>query len=304
MTLQSRVPAQSRVAAVTDRPRTRSLEVVRARAMGTCFGVRDALERAFAEQDPGTVTIWGELVHNPAVLARLRDAGFDSRAERARGGRPSRPRVLITAHGVSNRERARLEAQTEGLIDTTCPLVKKAHDVALELAAEGRHVVVIGRRGHVEVEGLLGDVPHGDAVASPSEVAHYPYPRLGVLCQTTTPPDEVAAVLREIRALNPSADVRFVDTVCAPTRDRQEALQELAGEVELAVVVGGRNSNNTAALAATLEKLGCRTVRVEGPDDLRVGDFVGVTRVGLTAGTSTLDATIDAVEARLRSMGA
>ncbi|MBK8974640.1 MAG: 4-hydroxy-3-methylbut-2-enyl diphosphate reductase [Planctomycetes bacterium] len=279
-----------------------TLRVIRARALGMCFGVRDALRDVLALRDAGSVTVWGELVHNPLVITQLGERGFVQRGEQSRIAFPDTARVLITAHGVSDRERARLRAHGHELIDTTCPLVRHAHDVALRLSAEGRHVVVLGKRGHVEVQGLVGDLPRADVVWERHEVAHYPYPRLGVLAQTTTPPDRAAELIDEIRLLNPTADLRVVDTICAPTRDRQRALDELAGEVRVAVVVGGSGSNNTRELVARLARLGVAAHRVATAAELEPGWFAGHAVVGLAAGTSALPDTVDAVERRLRDL--
>ena len=155
---------------------------------------------------------------------------------------PETPVVLITAHGISNEERARLESTGRRLLDTTCPLVRRAHQAALRLDAEGCLVLVIGRRGHVEVRGLVGDLRRCEVVESPAEVRSYTAERLGVICQTTTPDALLRAVLRAVQAKNPATEIRFVDTVCRPTRERrQQALERLLPAVDALVVVGGPN---------------------------------------------------------------
>ena len=276
------------------------MEVLRADVMGFCFGVRDAVAAALATDAPDDVTIHGELVHNEAVQAALAARGFAAVGEDAREGvLPSTPRVLVTAHGISDRERARLHAAGKTLIDTTCPLVRKAHHAAQRLVAEGRHLVVIGRAGHVEVRGLVEDAPSHDVIGSVAEARALPYPRLGVVCQTTVPPDVAFAVLAALRAANPEADLRFADTICEPTRQRLAAVEALAPTVDAMVVVGGRTSNNTQKLAHLATSLGARTVHVQDATELDPEFFAGCRRVGLTAGTSTPDAVIDAVAAAL-----
>ena len=204
--------------------------------------------------------------------------------------------VLITAHGVSDVERGRLIAAGRSLIDTTCPLVRRAHDAAMALKADGRHIVLIGRAGHVEVRGIV------DIVSSPEDVVPYPHQRLGVVCQTTTPPDVFARVLERANQLNPDADIRFIDTVCQPTRARQEAVHDLLDQVDAVVVVGGYNSNNTQRLVQLCEERQVSALHVEGADELDPGWFAGVGTVGLTAGTSTLDDTIDEVQLALEQL--
>ncbi len=278
------------------------MEVIKAEEMGLCFGVRDALEAAAAVPDPAQVTIHGELVHNPTVTRRLADAGFHQSAEHDRVATGDTPMVLITAHGVSDAERRRLVDAGRSLIDTTCPLVRRAHDAARTLAAEGRHILLVGRAGHVEVRGIVEDLSSVDIIASPDDVERYPHQRLGIISQTTTPPDVLAAVLERVTVLNRESDIRFMDTVCQPTKARQEAVRDLLGRVDAVVVVGGRNSNNTQRLVHQCRERDVRAFHVEGADDLDPAWFVGIETVGLTAGTSTLARTIDEVQRALERL--
>ena len=198
------------------------------------------------------------------------------------------------------------------MIDTTCPLVRRVQAAARDFAAAGRFVVVVGVPGHAEVRGVVGDLPAGRFAVVPDEsaVQSWPHGRLGVVCQSTTDPATAAAAVAAVRARNPAADVAFADTVCKPTRDRQAAVRELCERLKrepgtaVVAVVGGANSHNTARLAVLCEAGGVRAVRVAGPDDLDPAAFAGARVVGLTAGTSTPDAAIDAVAARLRSFPA
>ena len=279
------------------------MQVIRAEAMGLCFGVRDALESIAAVPNPHHVTVYGELVHNQEVNRGLAERGFRQLTEHSRKQAvPETPVVLITAHGISNAERARLESTGRRLLDTTCPLVRRAHQAALRLDAEGCLVLVIGRRGHVEVRGLVGDLRRCEVVESPAEVRSYPAERLGVICQTTTPDALLRAVLRAVQAKNPATEIRFVDTVCRPTRERQQALERLLPAVDALVVVGGKNSRNTRELAETARARGVRTLQVQSAAELRPAWFQEYHTVGLTAGTSTLDETIKEVHRRLLAL--
>lgn len=279
------------------------MKVIRAEALGLCFGVRDALEYVAVVGQPENVTVYGELVHNELVNRRLAGLGFRRMPEQDRGQAvPETPAVLITAHGISNTERTRLEAAGRRLLDTTCPLVRRAHEAALRLDAEGCLVVVIGRRGHVEVRGLTGDLRHWEVVESADEVRCYQAERIGVICQTTTPETLVESVLEAVCAKNPGRDIRFMDTVCRPTRERQEALARLLPQVDALVVVGGRNSRNTRELAEAARARGVPALQVEGAADLAPAWFNGYRTVGLTAGTSTLDETIAEVHCALLGM--
>lgn len=279
------------------------MRIVRARAMGLCFGVRDALKATRSIAKPERVTIHGELVHNEQVLADLDRRGFRTLPEGDRGATPDTPEVLITAHGVSDRERERLEAGGKRLIDTTCPLVARVHEAACALEQdEGRYVLVIGRRGHVEVRGIIGDLRRFEVLERPEDVRRMPHSRLGIVCQTTTTDREAEAIVQRVREANPDADIRFVNTVCQPTRDRQRALDELLEEVEAVVVVGGRRSNNTRRLVARCLQHGTPALHVQAPADLEPDWFSGFRIVGLTAGTSTPDGIIEAVHRALLSI--
>ena len=275
------------------------MRVVQAEVLGMCFGVRDALKALHAIGRPEDVTIHGELVHNEVVLTQLGRRGFGMTREDDRQGVPQTPAVLITAHGISDRERQRLRAAGKQIVDTTCPLVERVHRAAQTLQNGGYHVLVIGRRGHVEVRGIVEDLHSCDVIQSPEEVRRYPHERLGVVCQTTTPERTVRAVREAIRAHNPHAEVRFIDTVCHPTKEHQKALERVLGQVDVMVVVGGRNSNNTRELVSLCRKRNRPAFHVQGAADLDPGWFADCRAVGLTAGTSTLDEIVEEVRQAL-----
>jgi 4-hydroxy-3-methylbut-2-enyl diphosphate reductase len=279
------------------------MNVIQAEVLGMCFGVRDALQVLKGIDEPERVTIHGELVHNEAVLVQLEVRGFRMVGESARRELPGTDTVLITAHGVSDVERRRLEGAGKRLVDTTCPLVTRAHAAAQKLQAEGYHVLVIGRRGHVEVQGIVEDLHSFDVIQSPEEVRCYASRRLGIMCQTTSPARHVERVRAAVAELNPDADIRFVDTVCHPTKDHQRALEQLLQLVEAVVVVGGRNSNNTRELVARCREKGVAAFHIQSAADLDPAWFDGVAAVGLTAGTSTLAETIEDVYQALLRLG-
>lgn len=296
-------PSRAPFGAVLRKRRPR-MSVQLAGHYGMCFGVRDALRATHEAAGRGGVTVLGQLVHNPVVdegLAQLgvRRGRLDGETGQGDGA------VVITAHGASDAEVARWERSGRTVVNTTCPLVRKAHTALAALVAEGYRPVVIGRPGHVEVEGLIGDFPGAAVVETFRDLLKLPAAeRFGVVSQTTQPVDRVAELVEQLRRCRPDSEVRFVDTVCAPTKDRQRALEELCRDCEVVVVVGGSNSNNTAELAAKAERLGARAVRVERARDLRRRWFRGVRSVGVTAGTSTLDETVQQVFERLKQFAA
>jgi 4-hydroxy-3-methylbut-2-en-1-yl diphosphate reductase len=283
------------------------MRVIRAEVMGMCFGVRDALKVIEEISDPQGVTILGQLVHNEVVLGDLEARGFAMQREPTgdRSGElvPGSGRVLITAHGISDRQRLLLESAGKTLIDTTCPLVVRAHQAAQALQAQGYHVLVIGRKAHVEVQGIIGDLTSVNVIESELDVQHYARPRLGVLCQTTATERQVATIRSAIAARNPDAEIRYIDTICLPTKEHQRSLERLLERVDAVVVVGGRNSNNTRELVDLCRQRGCPVVHVQSPSDLDPAWFQGFAAVGLTAGTSTLERTINEVHRALVRIG-
>lgn len=277
------------------------MNVIKAEAMGFCFGVRDALAIAHKLDQPDQVTIHGELVHNPIVLHQLNGKGFQTSSE-ANRPIPSTQRVLITAHGISDLERKRLNNAGKRLIDTTCPLVKRVHDAAQKFHRQDALVIVIGRPGHVEVVGIVEDLSNYVVVPDLDSVTHYQSLRIGIVSQSTMPPDQVEAIRAEITRQNFASSIQFANTVCQPTIDRQLAVDRLADAVDLVVVVGGRNSNNTRQLVHRVEAKGKTAFHIESADELQEEWFDGTSTVGLTAGTSTPDSVINGVSSRLESM--
>ena len=274
------------------------MKILKAEHLGMCFGVRDAIALAqeTAQQQP--LTILGDLVHNETVLTELRASGiqFEQQPERI-----STRAVMITAHGTSQKTLDETRARGFQVLEATCPLVHVAHRALAKLVAQGAHPVVIGKRDHIEVLGLTGDLTEFDVVLSPEDILRLPErPSFGVVAQTTQPIERVRELVQMIRQRFPQSDVRFVDTVCQPTKQRQNAAEELAQHSDVVIVIGGAHSNNTKELVTTCAKHCPRFHHVQTAADLRREWFRESDTVGITAGTSTPDALIDAVEARLR----
>jgi 4-hydroxy-3-methylbut-2-enyl diphosphate reductase len=275
------------------------MKIIVAEHFGICFGVRDAIAQAETLAAGGSLTIVGELVHNPVVRERLaargaREGSLDDTAIDAAS------KVMITAHGVSDRKRAQWQTAGLQVADGTCPLVRHAHAQLRSLVMAGYFPVVIGQAGHVEVRGLTEDFPGAVVLSEMADLVRLPdAPRYGIISQTTQPIDRVRGLVAEIRRARPEAEVRFADTVCKPTKDRQGALQRLLIEAEVVVVVGGRASNNTRQLVESCRAAGRRAIHIERAEELKAAEFADVKIVGLTAGTSTLPETVETVRARL-----
>ena len=275
------------------------MKIVRAEHLGMCFGVKDAIALAqdAAKQEP--LTILGDLVHNETVLAELRAQGI--RLEQQPAGVDTQT-VMITAHGAS--ERAIRETRDRGLkvIEATCPLVLVAHRSLAKLVRDGYHPVIIGRRDHVEVLGLTGDLEAFDVVLEEKDVAILrEQSRFGIVAQTTQPVERVRHLVRLIRERFPRSEVCFIDTVCQPTKQRQNAAVELAQKCDAVIVIGGAHSNNTQELVRTCSRFCPRVHHVQTAAELCAGWFHITDTVGITAGTSTPDATIEAVASWLQT---
>jgi 4-hydroxy-3-methylbut-2-en-1-yl diphosphate reductase len=276
------------------------MTILRARQLGMCFGVRDAIAFAQAAAARHPLTILGELVHNEAVLADLQARGIRCRHHLDDVDTAS---VMITAHGASRRRLAAVRSRGLQVLDATCPLVRAAQRAAAELAQDGFHPVIVGRRDHVEVLGLTEDLTAFDVVLDAADVLRLePRDRFGIVAQTTQPVARVEHLARLIRRRFPLAEVRLADTVCSATKHRQHAAAELAQRCDVVIVVGSTHSNNTLELVATCRSQGARVFQVQAPDDLREEWFHGARVAGLTAGASTPDAIIDVVEARIRNL--
>ena len=275
------------------------MKIIRATHLGMCFGVRDAIALAVQQSESGPLSILGDLVHNDTVLQDLRSKGVKIEHQAAE---LSSQRVMITAHGTSGRTLQHLHARGLQVLEATCPLVRYAHRTVAALAASGYHPVIIGRRDHVEVRGLTGDLDVFDVVLCPEDIERLPQrAKYGVASQTTQPIERVSRLVRLIQQRFPDSEVRFIDTVCQPTKQRQSAAVELAGQSDVVIVIGGAHSNNTRELVQTCGRHCARVHHVQTARDLRLEWFRNIRTIGITAGTSTPDATIDEVELWLRA---
>ena len=276
------------------------MKVIRAEHLGMCFGVRDAITMAIEMAEARPLTILGDLVHNESVIAELRAKGIQFQDDAREVATES---VMVTAHGASDRRMSAVRNRGLKLFEATCPLVHVAHRAVHKLAGAGFHPVIIGKRDHVEVRGLTEDLAEFDVVLSEDDVMRLTeHSRLGVAAQTTQPIDRVRHLVALIRQRFPNSEVRFVDTVCQPTKQRQHAAVELAQRSDVVIVIGGAHSNNTRELVVTCSRYCSRVHHVQTAADLRPEWFEVAETVGITAGTSTPDKVIAEIERCLKSM--
>jgi len=273
------------------------MRIIRAEHLGMCFGVRDAIVLALEQSQAGPLTILGDLVHNETVLAALQIRGI---AIAHQTSEVKTHTVMITAHGASQRTLAATRARGLDIVEATCPLVHSAHRAITTLVADGYHPVIIGQRTHVEVRGLTEDLADFDVVLNEADVNQLDeHPRFGIAAQTTQSIQHVRQLVGLIRARFPRSDVRFVDTVCQPTKQRQDAALELSRQCDIVIVVGGVNSNNTRELVTTCRRSCSRVHHIQTESDLVPEWFHSGDAVGLTAGTSTPEDVINRVEQRI-----
>ncbi len=276
------------------------MKVSLAEALGTCFGVDDAIEMAMDPAFQGNLTILGQLVHNPQVVQRLEENGVrsvDSRDE------VDTPTVMVTAHGTAQSVKDEIQARGFRMYDASCPLVMRVHKKIAELVRDGYHICVLGKPTHVEVRGLVGDLDDYTVIETSEDVHRLNGRRkIGIVCQTTQQTNVAESIVREIMEILPGAEVKFVDTICKPTKDRQQAVERLADQVDLMIVIGGHNSSNTAKLKKVCDEKGVQAFHIERAEEIRSEWFVGKRHVGVTAGTSTPPWVIDEVYRKIGQM--
>jgi 4-hydroxy-3-methylbut-2-enyl diphosphate reductase len=280
------------------------MKIIRAEHLGMCFGVRDAIALALETAECEPLTILGDLVHNETVLSELRQSGI--RFERNSSDVQTQT-VMVTAHGASAQKLYQVRSRGLNVLEATCPLVHVAHRALAKLVREGFHPVIIGKRDHAEVRGMTEDLAEFDVVLGEDDVKNLrEQQRFGIISQTTQPIEKVRQLVQLMRERFPNSEMRFIDTVCQPTKQRQSAAIELAQKCDVVIVIGGAHSNNTHELVKTCEKFCPRVHHVQTANDLRADWFCADDMIGITAGTSTPDETIQKVEAwlNLRSISA
>lgn len=305
------------------------VQVIRASEMGFCMGVRRAVQIMQGEASPERpVFSVGEIVHNPHVVNSLEQNGvvqlpgpdeIDGDVGAATASRVQEGRVAITAHGVGERAMKQLQSSGLEIIDTTCPIVTRAQRYGQKFVRDGWHVVIFGDPGHKEVRGIMGwtldktGLSHATIAPSPELadlrklVDEFPggFPnKVGVMVQTTHKMEDFAKFVANLMLLgrDRNFELHVVNTLCHATTGQQEAAAALATTVDVMVVVGGKKSANTRHLREVCEEQGVVAHQIEGPDELQAAWFEGITRVGLTAGASTPDYSIDDVEARIHEL--
>ncbi len=286
--------------------RTMPEEVLLAEPRGFCAGVDRAIEiveRALRKHG-APIYVRHEIVHNTYVVNDLKAKGAIFIEDLA--DVPPGATLVFSAHGVSQAVRTQADARGFLVFDATCPLVSKVHVELAKLGKEGYEFIMIGHKGHPEVEGTMGQLSQGiylvEDVADVSRVRPLG-DKLAVVTQTTLSVDDAAEILAEVKRVFPHVREPKQQDICYATQNRQDAVKVLAPAVDVVVVVGSRTSSNSNRLRELAERLGTPAYMVDGADDLDPAWFEGRRRVGLTAGASAPDILVQEVIARLRELG-
>ena len=282
-------------------------EVLLAEPRGFCAGVDRAIEiveRALRKHG-APIYVRHEIVHNTYVVNDLEAKGAIFIEDLA--DVPPGATLVFSAHGVS--QAVRREAAHRGfrVLDATCPQVTKVHVEVAKLARAGYEFIMIGHKGHPEVEGTMGQLSDGIYLVEDCADVAGVRPRgdkLAVVTQTTLSVDDAAAILAEVKRRFPQVREPKQQDICYATQNRQDAVKVLAPAVDVVIVVGSPTSSNSNRLRELAERLGTVAYMVEGADDLQPAWFEGRRRVGLTAGASAPDILVQQVIARLRELGA
>jgi 4-hydroxy-3-methylbut-2-enyl diphosphate reductase len=283
-------------------------EVVLAEPRGFCAGVDRAIEiveRALARFG-APIYVRHEIVHNTYVVDDLKKKGAIFVDELA--DVPPGATLVFSAHGVSQAVRREAAARGFSVFDATCPLVSKVHMEVAKLAREGYQFVMIGHKGHPEVEGTMGQLEGGihlvESVADVARVSVGAGQKLAVVTQTTLSVDDAAEILAAIKRRFPHVRQPKQQDICYATQNRQDAVKLLAPDVDVLIVVGSPTSSNSNRLRELAERLGADAYMVDAAADLRAEWFEGKRRVGVTAGASAPEVLVEQVVKRLRALGA
>lgn len=283
-------------------------DVLLAQPRGFCAGVDraiDIVEAALAKFG-APIYVRHEIVHNTHVVNDLKAKGAVFIEELT--DVPPGATLVFSAHGVSKAVKAEAAKRGFQVFDATCPLVTKVHVEVAKLAKEGYEFLMIGHQGHPEVEGTMGQLSSGihlvQDLADVARVAPAQTQRLAVVTQTTLSVDDAAEIMAALQARFANLRQPKQQDICYATQNRQDAVKVLSRRVDVVIVVGSATSSNSNRLRELAQRLGTRAYRVEGADDLRAQWLHGAATVGITAGASAPEVLVQAVVARLRTLGA
>jgi len=284
------------------------MQIMLAQPRGFCAGVDRAIEIVERALDKFGAPIYvrHEIVHNDHVVSRLRGMGamFVDELDQI----PSGATVVFSAHGVSKAVRSEAESRGLRIFDATCPLVTKVHVEVAKIQREGRELIMIGHRGHPEVEGTMGQAQGGiHLIETAADVATLQVAdpeRLAYVTQTTLSVDDCAGIVAALRERFPTIAEPKKSDICYATQNRQDAVKQMAPQCDLVLVVGSPSSSNSNRLREVAENLGVEALLIGSAGELDAERVHGRLRIGVTAGASAPEVLVEELVARLRELGA
>jgi 4-hydroxy-3-methylbut-2-enyl diphosphate reductase len=284
------------------------MQIMLAQPRGFCAGVDRAIEIVERALDKFGAPIYvrHEIVHNDHVVSRLRRMGavFVDELDQI----PTGATVVFSAHGVSKAVRSDAESRGLRVFDATCPLVTKVHVEVAKIQREGRELIMIGHRGHPEVEGTMGQAQGGihlvETVADVATLKVADPERLAYVTQTTLSVDDCAGIVAALRERFPTIAEPKKSDICYATQNRQDAVKQMAPQCDLVLVVGSPSSSNSNRLREVAENLGVEALLIGSASELDAERVRGRNRIGVTAGASAPEVLVEELVARLRELGA
>ncbi len=285
------------------RDRQNRLKINLAKSAGFCFGVKRAIELAFKIASSGKkVCMLGDIVHNEKVAEQIRKAGVKKITKLS----PAKGRILlIRAHGIGADVIRRASGLGYKIIDATCPMVREIHKIAVDMEKARRKIIVIGDKEHDEVRGIVGQLKAKPLVIDgvnniPGSIKKIK--RAGVVIQSTQNMDEALKIMRKLKKTIP--DLKFVNTVCRPTRIKQREIKIMPAQNDVMIIIGSKNSANTRRLYEIAKSLNRRSYWVNAKEEIKPEWLGGAKKVGVTAGASTPASTIREIVEYLSSINA
>ncbi len=277
-----------------------SLSITIAKDVGFCFGVKRAIDMARdAAETHGKVAMLGDIVHNEIVIDDLKNGGVV--VYRNIDDIPQGMPVLFRSHGTRKELWQKIRERGLTIIDATCPLVNEIHKASQLLESEGRTVIIIGDSGHDEVEAIASQLSNPIVIATAKDALNMePVRKAGVVIQSTQFIENVNQIIAIL--ISNIQDLRIINTICTPTRNRQSQLKELAVNNDVMVIVGSFTSANTKRLTSISSRLNPRSYQVQGSDDIQPGWFKDAQTVGISTGASTPDEIVRKVAKKISNL--
>ena len=277
-------------------------EVILAKSAGFCFGVQRAMDTVYAEADKKNVYTYGPIIHNTEVVNELESKGVKAVNDISEIPEPEKSTVIIRSHGVSKAVYESIKNSGAKIVDATCPFVLKIHKIVKDASAEGDQIVIIGNEKHPEVEGIMGwsetPVHVVDTVEKAEKLKLDKSKNVRVVSQTTFNYKKFQDIVEKIPKTR--YDIFVLNTICNATQERQVEAKEIASQVDVMLVIGGKNSSNTQKLYEICRRECNKTYYIQTLDDLNPECISSACNVGITAGASTPNNIIEEVHTNVR----